>query len=81
MAAAGSGLDPTAKLDTALTEPKGAEALVSAAPYEFRALAEAVAAPLGAPMPAPPVELAVAEAEPVVLEADALELAAPPLAR
>jgi hypothetical protein len=32
-------------------------------------------------MPAPPVELAAAEAEPVVLDAAALELAAPPLPR
>jgi hypothetical protein len=64
-------------------EPSGAEALVRAAPAEFRASAETVALPPNAPpwYPplAPPAELAVAETEPVVLDAAALELAVPPV--
>jgi hypothetical protein len=76
-------------------EAPGAEAVVSAVPYEFWALAEAAAllrveladaaaeaAPGGAGVlkypPFLPVELAVAEAEPVVLAAAAVELAGPP---
>jgi len=60
--------EPTVALVRA--EPAGAEALVTAAPSEFWALAEAVA-------PLALVELAVAEGEPVVLDAAALELAVP----
>ena len=72
--------EPTVALVRA--EPSGAEALVTAAPSEFRALAETVALP-NAPPPyagplAPTAELAVAEREPVVLDAAALELAVPP---
>jgi hypothetical protein len=68
-------------LDTALTVPKGAEAVVSASPLEFFASLCANAVPLTPPQypPNPPVEFAVAEAEPVVLDAVALEVAAPPL--
>ena len=85
MGISGAGPESTASTAAFVTaiaeEPAGAEAFVSTAPYEFWALAEAVAAPPGAPMPAPPVEVAAAEAEPVVLDAVALELAAPPLPR
>ena len=80
MATSDSEPEPTVALVRA--EPSSAEALVvRAAPAEFRVVAETVALPpkgwLGY-APTPPAELAVAETEPVVLDAAALELAVPP---
>ena len=75
MGISGAGLEATAStaaLASAIAEgPAGAEALVSAPPYELWALAEAVA-------PLAPVELAVAAREAVVFDAAASELAIPP---
>jgi hypothetical protein len=79
---------PTAASDNALASPTpgtktvpGAEAVVITSPLEFFASLFANAVPPTPPKnaPPPPVEFAVAEAGPVVLDAVALEAAAPPL--
>jgi hypothetical protein len=86
MAALGAGPEPAvvALVAAFAEEPAGAEAVVTAVPFRFWALAEAVAAPLG-DMPAaapPPVDVAVADAEPFAPDtADAAAVAAPPASK